>query len=439
MHRNHLQRFSKLILILFALSFPFISSAQNNQDLIKALNSKLIPIKTLSPDSDYTDLQPLKTILKNKGIVGLGEATHGTHDFFVYKHRMLEFLVKEMGYKVFAIEANFAGTQTMNDYVVYGKGTVYKGLWDMGIGVWMTQEFVDMVNWLKDYNAGKPLSERVHFYGCDMQGNQAASVIFRNYLTKTKQLTSVLDSGITQMAKYGSALTKDDKEQIRTTITALRQIPLTSLPDDSVQLFDHDIRAVEQYMDLLDAQSTLFPARTVDLRDKYMAENCAWIYNYIKGDKMIIWAHNQHIGELKNSSGITPMGSYLKSQFKDNYYAFGFGFNSGTIRAYDESSKKYQIYDILTPILTNSADAIFAKCDYPNFILDFKSTSTSPDINIFLNTDLRSHAIGADFVSRLNNTTKYYVKQKLADVYDGIIFIRETTAATPEKIIKKKP
>ena len=439
MYHNLLNRFSKLILILFTLSFPFISSAQNNQDLVKALNSKLIPIKTLSPDSDYSDLQPLKAILKDKGIVGLGEATHGTHDFFVYKHRMLEFLVKEMGYKAFVIEANFAGAQTMNDYVVYGKGNVYKGLWDMGIGVWMTQEFVDMANWLKNYNTGKPLSERVHFYGCDMQGNQAASVIFRNYLTKTKQLTPVLDSGITQMAKYGNTLTKDDKVQIRTAITALRQVTLTSLPDDSAQLFKHDIRAVEQYMDEMDAESTFFPAKSIDLRDKYMAENCAWIYNYIKGDKMVVWAHNQHIGELKNSSGITPMGSYLKAQFKDNYYAFGFGFNSGTIRAYNAEAKKYQIYDVPPPVLTNSADAIFAQCNYPNFILDFKSASTDTAINTFLNTELRSHAIGADFVSLLKNTTKYYVKQKLADVYDGIIFLRETTAATPEKVVKKTP
>jgi len=411
------------------VSAPRISSAQTDSTIINAINSKLIPIKTLKPDSDYSDLEPLKAILKDKGIVGLGEATHGTHEFFLYKQRLLELLVKYMGYKTFVIEANFAGTQTMNNYVLYGKGDVYKGLWDMGIGVWMTQEFVDMANWLRAYNATQPLNKRVRFYGCDMQGNQAAGQIFKKYLSTSGQMTPALDSGITLMAKYGNTLSKSDKAVIRNTITSLRQIPLTGLSGDSAKLFTHDIRAVEQYMDELDATSVFFPAKTTELRDKYMAENCEWLYNFINGGKMIVWAHNEHVTSIKNTSGIFPMGEYLKQNFNDNYYALGFAFNAGTIRAYNESSEKYETYNVPAPVLKNTADVLFAQCSWPNFILDFKSASTDPAIATFLNTDMWSHSIGANFVSLLKNTDKYYVKHKLANAYDGIVFLRETTAA----------
>src|SRR5690606_36348548 len=100
-------RFPSYNLILFYLIFQLsyvISFGQDN--LVKAINSKLIPIKSVEVSSDFfSDLEKLKVILKDKRIVGLGEATHGTHEFFTFKHRMLEFLVKEMGFKTFAIEA----------------------------------------------------------------------------------------------------------------------------------------------------------------------------------------------------------------------------------------------------------------------------------------------------------------------------------------------
>src|ERR1700679_248081 len=148
--------------LFLSVLMPLGVSAQS--ELVSAINSKLIPIKTLVPDDDLGDLQPLKKILKDKKIIGLGEAAHGVHDFFVFKQRLLEFLVKEMGVKVLLTETDFAGTQTMNDYVLYGKGDAHKGLTDMANGVWATQEFIDMAEWVKKYNDTKPEKDKVRFY-----------------------------------------------------------------------------------------------------------------------------------------------------------------------------------------------------------------------------------------------------------------------------------
>lgn len=72
-------------------------------DLTTRLKENLIPIKTTQAGNGFEDLMPLKEILKDKKIIGMGEATHGTCEFFQMKHRMFEFLVEEMGYRVFGI------------------------------------------------------------------------------------------------------------------------------------------------------------------------------------------------------------------------------------------------------------------------------------------------------------------------------------------------
>ena len=81
-----------------------------------------VPFTTVEPGNGFTDLMPLKKSIGTTRIVALGEQTHGTHEFFKMKHRLLEFLVSELGYSVFAIEANMPEAYRLNDYVLTGKG-----------------------------------------------------------------------------------------------------------------------------------------------------------------------------------------------------------------------------------------------------------------------------------------------------------------------------
>jgi erythromycin esterase len=69
------------------------------------IKENLIPLKTCEPGKGFEDLQPLKSIVGDARVVALGEATHGTREFFKMKHRMFEFLVEKMGFNLFVIEA----------------------------------------------------------------------------------------------------------------------------------------------------------------------------------------------------------------------------------------------------------------------------------------------------------------------------------------------
>jgi erythromycin esterase len=426
MYHNHLKRFSKLILILFALSFPFISSAQSDQDLIKAFNSKLIPIRTLSPDSDYTDLQPLTVILKNKHVIGLGEATHATKEFYIYKHRLVEFLVKDMGFKTLVIEGDFAGTQVMNDYVLYEKGSAWGALQKTLLGVAANQEFFNMVEWIKQYNSDKPFKDKVKFYGCDMNYGVNTGIPIKNALAKSKiRLSADATKGLDLLINYrNNNLSKDQSNLMHTAVKELDSAKWdeTVIPD--MKIFKQYIRCMEQLANFAD-QHYIYDKDIV--RDKYMAENCEWIYNYESANKMIIWAHNLHIAKDITKNNNLPMGYYLNQQFQDAYYALGFGFTSGKLIT---NYIKPVIYDIPPVSIKNSSDYIFSQCMTPNFILDFKSSESNPSIVAFLNKKIHSRSVGAIYFPDQEANGDNGAYQKLIKMYDGIIFIKTTNAVT---------
>ncbi|CAN5271212.1 erythromycin esterase family protein [soil metagenome] len=411
--------------LLLCFTFTFIGQhtlAQTKNELVTAINQQLIPLKTLTPGDDFADLEKLKVILKDKPVIGLGEATHGTHEFFLFKHRMLAFLVEEMGFKNFLIEADFAGTQAMNDYVINGKGDVNKGLQGMGFGVWMTGEMVDMANWIKAYNSMQSPQNKVRFWGIDMQWGSSAMLPLKEYLIQSNRFTPEMEAGFTAMKKYTPSLTGEDKVAIRKAVSGLNGIDLTGT---DTALYAHYVRELQQFVDYVDAGSTFFPARRSDVRDKYMAENCEWIYHYTGQSKMMIWAHNGHINKSSGSDSFKRMGIWLAADLKEKYYAMGFDFATGNMRSWDVKLRK-TVAVPLPQIIPAASGALFAQCNTPNFILDFKSASADPVIKSFLNSKVPSFFFGAEYTA---GTTPHYVTHKLADTYDAIIFIRDTHAA----------
>jgi erythromycin esterase len=103
-----------------AQSAPHVGEPTTEQ--IEWLRANSVPFVTDRAGSGFDDLQPLKELIGNAKIVGLGEATHGTAEFFRMKHRILEWLATAMGYTIFSIEANMPESYRMNDYVLTGRG-----------------------------------------------------------------------------------------------------------------------------------------------------------------------------------------------------------------------------------------------------------------------------------------------------------------------------
>jgi erythromycin esterase len=141
----------------------------DEQAILAWLRQNAIPLQHIAAGHGFSDLQPLKEILADARVVGLGETTHGTREFFPIKHRLLEFLVTEMAFTAFVIEASYAACQPINEYVLHGRGDRATVLTGQGYIPWDTEEFSEMLAWLRVYNQGVPDKKKVSFHAaiCD--------------------------------------------------------------------------------------------------------------------------------------------------------------------------------------------------------------------------------------------------------------------------------
>ena len=144
--------------------------------------SNAIPLKTTLPDDDFSDMAPLGDVIGNARIVGLGEATHGTSEFFQMKDRMVRYLAMQKGFTIFSIEANMPEAYRLNDYVLNGVGDPNVLLKGMNFWTWNTQEVLDMILWMRQYNlSGKG---RIEFTGFDMQTPTLSLENVRQFVAK---------------------------------------------------------------------------------------------------------------------------------------------------------------------------------------------------------------------------------------------------------------
>ena len=144
-----------------------------NNDLMW-LKNHYTKIKTIKAGESFEDLQPLKAMIGEARIVGLGENTHGSREVFMMKHRLVEFLATEMGFNIFAIEANMPEAYKLNDYVLNNNDYVLNNdgypkslLKGMYFWTWNTQEVLDLINWMRQFNS-KGVA-KIQFTGFDMQ------------------------------------------------------------------------------------------------------------------------------------------------------------------------------------------------------------------------------------------------------------------------------
>ncbi len=439
MKNSKLKNLLYKLFFLFTLLFssPLIVTSQN-ENVIKWIDENSIKVKTVKAESGFNDLMPLKNILKDKRIVALGEATHGTKEIFQMKHRMLEFLVKEMGFLYFAIEANLTEAYAVNDYVMYGKGDPQKALDGLYFWTWNTKEVMAMIQWMRNYNKDKEDKDKVRFYGFDMQVPTVAISEFYKYLHEVDSTyANNINPDVIKIQSLQYPEQKEAKEyfnKIENILSHINEKKESYIATSSPREYNierQNLVVVSQFFKMMSA-----PNDTVisELRDSCMSENVKWLLN-LEGNssKFVLWAHNGHIAEndLGADNGIM-MGDYLKKYFKDNYYALGFDFYTGSFQAIEEGKG---LVEFNYTLQQNSTGFTFSKSKNKIFIFDFADAEKNQDMKKFIYDSIPSICIGALF--SVKDAEKYYIKNPLATIYDGIIFIRETHRAIPNYDINK--
>ena len=410
-----------------------------DEALVSRLGSQAIALKSVTAGSGFDDLMPLKEILRDVRVVGLGEATHGTREFFQARHRLLEFLVKEMGFTVLAVEGSYAAFVKINDYVLHGVGNQAEVLAAQKYWILDTEEVAAMIDWLRAHNQTVPDDKKVKFLGIDPNANELAMKAVTDYLAK------VAPDRVTSVEAVFRQIRPEDIKAINFQPTVVEGAQLLELYKLVSYLVLHKADFVRQtsaeafektlqHLRLVVQFAEFNSPRNVDgggTRDGYMAENFQYVVNREKPDtRFVVLAHNAHISK-RDTDKFPAMGSYLHKTFGNGYYAFGFAFNEGEFQAQvtGERNPRVQVFK-LGPAAERTVDWYFARVGIPNFIIDFRRLSDDKVTSQWLQTPHRMHWVGAIFSDKWSESqwTQPFV---LSRDFDGLIFIDKTTAARP--------
>jgi erythromycin esterase-like protein len=151
---------------------------------VEWLKREAHPFDSCEPGQRDADLAFLRGIVGDARIVALGEGTHGTHEFFQMKRRVVEYLATHMGFTLFAIEANMPEAYRVNDYVLTGRGDPKALLRGMYFWTWDTREVLDLIEWMRAFNqSGRG---RIQFLGFDMQTPDTAAAIVERFVARAE-------------------------------------------------------------------------------------------------------------------------------------------------------------------------------------------------------------------------------------------------------------
>ena len=404
------------------------------------ISNNAIEIKTVEARNGFEDLLPIGEMVGDAKIVSLGEPTHGNREVFQLKHRMIEYLVTEKGFNIFALECPFGEAYDINRYVVDGIGDPKKALAGIYYWAWDTKEVLDLIEWIREYNLDPSHKTKVKFYGFDTQNPERAANVMLDFLAK---VDPALENSVRpKLDILGMPFSNPEIIGNRQWIPeeadslSLRDINLVmdsfdKNKDQYVQnssfsewkLAKQHARQVEMYIEaaINDAENWS------TIRDLGQAQNLKWIMDHEGHDtKMIAWAHNSHVS---NSSrwGIEWMGSYMKKWYGEDLKIFGIFFNQGKFKAIDEAVSSKGMHDFsVGPAPEGTFEYIMATANMSLASVDLSRLPKDGVIFDWFNQERLTRNSGGGFNE--NDEEHFYWPYNLAKAYDALIYLNSTSA-----------
>ncbi|GLW71151.1 succinoglycan biosynthesis [Kitasatospora phosalacinea] len=290
-------------------------------------------LEALTPGAPTEDLRPLGAALRDVRVVGLGEATHGTRELFRLKHRLVEFLVTELGFTALAMEAPAAAADAVDAYVRGGSGDGARALDGLGFWIWRTHELLDLVEWLRRWNRGRPPARQVGFTGIDVQQCGPSLVVLDALLREAApgRIADLLDP-LRPSATAAPGSRPDPEGRLLALAEELAALVAAVAPADTHAL--RHARLLRAAVDLVGRERRhRDPERTAwAVRDAYMAEAVDGLLAD-PAAKVVVWAHNSHVTQASWRGTWPTLGSRLRARYGEAYYALALLLGRGGFRA----------------------------------------------------------------------------------------------------------
>jgi len=398
---------------------------------------------TITFKADSFPFQQLDQWIHGKQLVLLGDATHGTQEFYRYRAEISRYLIEKHGFSAVIIEGNWPAGQRVNQYIKHVAGTSAKqalsGFKQHFPWLWRNQNTAEFVQWLRDYNTKKKLA--LNFYGMDLFS--LTSSITRNTellnqyeLPLSYQLIDLYQcfSDFKQAAlSYGQQVIKNPQlscqAQAEQQFNMISQHPdLLNNRTDNFDLYINSfmIRAAEQYFRMT------FEAKAEDswnMRERAMLAVINSIIHHQKtknqSAKVIIWAHNSHVGDARatgmKQQNRESLGQLLRQQFgAQQVFLMGALSYQGTLIASEQWGGPASLMT-MPPAMEGSYSHLFHQLGLARFIMELSSLSFQ---------SFNQRFIGVVYDQK-EEQLYHYNSAQLDQQFDAILFIDKTTAVQP--------
>ena len=389
-------------------------------------------------------------------VVLLGEATHGTHEFYRERAFITRRLIAEKGFSAVAVEADWPDAYRINRYV---RGTsadedAVQALADFGrfpTWMWRNADVLDFIGWLRTHNETQPVDKRAGFYGLDLYSLRASTQAVLAYLDKVdpeaagraRRRYGCFDRFGENMQEYGYAASfglhpSCEREALNQLVELHRQRAAYASRDGRVAADDFFyaeqnarlVRNAEEYY------RTMFRGRAEswNLRDRHMVDTLQELMRFLDrtrpGARVVVWAHNSHLGDARatemGEGGELNVGQLVREQHGASAVLVGFTTYTGTVTAASEwdgpAHRKH-----VRPALAGSYERLFHEVHIPRFLLPLR---TDLDLASALAVPRLERAIGVLYLPESERVSHYF-HARLPEQFDFVLHFDETRAIEP--------
>jgi protein-L-isoaspartate(D-aspartate) O-methyltransferase len=400
-------------------------------------------------DLERSNIDSMLERIGDSKVVLIGEASHGTSEFYRFRARITRELIEKKGFNFVAVEADWPDARRIDQYVRHQQvpASDWTAFTRFPTWMWRNEEVRGFVDWLRNHNAGiaEP-NDRVGFYGLDLYSMYTSIDAVLSYLEdvdpETAQLARERYGCLTPWkddpATYGRAAIsgryRECEEDVIAMLADLLSKRLDYATADGVRFMDaiQNARLVtnaERYYRSMYAGYS----ESWNLRDQHMFDTLESLRAFAGSDaKAIIWEHNSHIGDASATDmvarGQHNVGQLCREAYGDDAYLIGFGTHTGTVAAATDWDDPMEIKQV-RPSLTGSWERFFHETDIPAFTVGLREPA-SDALDRRLHEVQLERAIGVIYRPETERASHYF-RARLADQFDEYVWFDETRAVTP--------
>lgn len=393
------------------------------------------------------DLDPLIDRIGDSKYVLLGEASHGTHEYYTWRAEISKRLIAEKGFSFVAVEGDWPDCYKINRWIKDlpdSGGSIKEVLQEFSrwpTWMWANWEVAGFAQWLKSYNNDLDPEDKIGFYGLDVYSLWESLETLINYLKKEDPETAVLAKRVAECFEpyrandsYVSAYS-DLRQKCKTEVISLLQEVRENIPkykDEreaglNAELNSLVMKNAEKYYQAMAA----FDNSSWNVRDSHMVETLNTLMDFHKPDaKVIVWEHNTHIGDARAtdmaSHGMHNVGQLVREQHQDEGVALvGFGSYQGSVIAGEFWGAEMERME-LPKAIEGSLEKLLHQMGGKNKLLLFDEESPLRET---FKEKIGHRAVGVVYDPHRERGN--YVPSILSDRYDAFLFLDKTKALHP--------